>query len=128
MKTHPAPTPHLMTRAGIAMVLLLVVLTAVQARAQSSTPQAAPDACGALLAPLRTLHEDLIRIEAKLDSFVRPTWEYKVLTPNVIDENAVDRYSPNLNPLGAQGWELVTYSPDIGYVMKRRIQQPQKDK
>lgn len=95
------------------------------AHADSSANQS-QDECAVLLAPLQKLHEDLKRIEAKLDSFVHPTWEYKVLTPNVIGDDVVDRYFPNLNPLGAQGWELVTYSPDIGYVLKRRTVRLQK--
>ena len=70
---------------------------------------------------MQILHKDLARIDAKLDALAKPAWEYKLLTPNILDDDPVDRYAPRLTPLGAQGWELVTYSPDIGYVLKRRV-------
>lgn len=99
------------------IITAIVFVSAISCPAEAQQPSAG---CDILLGPLDTLHQDLQRIEKKLDSLANAKWEYKILTPNVIDENAVDRYSPNLNPLGEQGWELVNYSPDIGYILKRR--------
>ncbi|WP_320006599.1 hypothetical protein [Maridesulfovibrio sp.] len=76
---------------------------------------------GELLGPLQTLHDDLSRIEGKLDAFINAKWEYKILVPNVLGNSKFDPYEPNLGPLGAEGWELVTYSPDVGYILKRRV-------
>lgn len=106
-------------------VLLLPAVTADFGQARAGQEG---NSCELLLGPLETLHQDLTRIEEKLDALANPKWEYKVLTPNVIDENAIDRYSPNLNPMGAEGWELITYSPDIGYIMKRRATRPETDR
>ncbi len=74
-----------------------------------------------LLVPLQTLHNDLSGIEAKLDSFANTKWEYKVLIPNVLGNSDHDQLQAKLGPLGMQGWELVTYSPDVGYILKRRV-------
>ncbi|GEM_PF-4734335 len=74
-----------------------------------------------ILAPLQTLHDDLVRIEAKLDSFANAKWEYKIIVPNVLGKSELDPYEPNLAPYGKEGWELITYSPDVGYILKRRV-------
>lgn len=74
-----------------------------------------------LLTPLQTLHDDLSRIEAKLNSFANAKWEYKILVPNVLGNSGHDYHKSALGPLGAEGWELITYSPDVGYILKRRI-------
>ncbi|OEU68778.1 MAG: hypothetical protein BA863_06555 [Desulfovibrio sp. S3730MH75] len=108
---------------ALSAVLGFCIVTSTDRRAEAQQPSS--NGCAMLLEPLDTLHQDLQRIEEKLDALANPKWEYKILTPNVIDEDAVDRYSPNLTPLGEQGWELVNYSSDIGYVMKRRVTRPQ---
>ncbi|NDV27652.1 hypothetical protein [Desulfovibrio sp. JC010] len=74
-----------------------------------------------LLTPLQELHDDLVRIEAKLDAFANAKWEYKILVPNVLGDYDHDRHKSALGPLGAEGWELITYSPDVGYILKRRV-------
>ena len=74
-----------------------------------------------LLGPLQALHDDLSRIEAKLDAFANAKWEYKILVPNVLGDSGHDRHKSALGPLGEQGWELITYSPDVGYILKRRV-------
>ncbi|WP_420250886.1 MULTISPECIES: hypothetical protein [unclassified Maridesulfovibrio] len=90
--------------------------------AQSSEPASGSgENVSVLLAPLQALHDDLARIEATLDAFANAKWEYKILVPNVLEKSGFDPYKPNLAPLGQQGWELVTYSPDVGYILKRRV-------
>ncbi len=102
--------------------VLLVCLAVGPCFAQSSEPASGSgENVSVLLAPLQALHDDLSRIEAKLDAFANAKWEYKILVPNVLEKSGFDPYKPNLAPLGQQGWELVTYSPDVGYILKRRL-------
>ena len=79
------------------------------------------ESIGDLLVPLQSLHNDLSRIEATLDGFANAKWEYKVLVPNILGNSGHDQLQAKLGPLGEQGWELVTYSPDVGYILKRRV-------
>ncbi len=117
-------------RAALAWCVIIIAASSVSFLPEASVLRAEDSEASqdkgsaALLSPLKTLHDDLTRIEAKLNAFAEPRWEYKVLTPNVLGDSKFDPYNPNLDPLGRQGWELVTYSPDIGYILKRRIKHP----
>jgi len=101
--------------------LLLYTFSSVCAAQSAESSSGDGVNIGLLIAPLQTLHDDLSRIEAKLDAFANAKWEYKILVPNVLGKSKFDPYEPNLGPLGEQGWELVTYSPDVGYILKRRV-------
>ncbi len=104
------------------VALCLLCVSSDTCAAQSAEESVGNSAnVGELLAPLQTLHEDISRIEAKLDALINAGWEYKILVPNVLGKSKFDPYEPNLGPLGEQGWELVTYSPDVGYILKRRV-------
>ncbi|WP_421899501.1 hypothetical protein [Maridesulfovibrio sp.] len=105
---------------GLCAVILFCLGGLCLAQSSESTA-ASGENVSELLAPLQALHDDLARIEAKLDAFANAKWEYKILVPNVLENSGFDPYKPNLAPLGKQGWELVTYSPDVGYILKRRI-------
>ncbi len=108
---------------GLVLLTLFMLCTISEpCPAQSAEhPSGNGETIGELLSPLQTLHDDLSRIEAKLDTFANAKWEYKILVPNVLGHSKFDPYEPNLDPLGKEGWELVTYSPDVGYILKRRV-------
>ncbi|NDV22268.1 hypothetical protein [Desulfovibrio sp. JC022] len=108
---------------GLFAIILMCLMTG-PCLAQSSktdTTAGTGENLSELLAPLQALHDDLSRIEAKLDGLANAKWEYKILTPNILGKSKLDPYEPDLAPYGKDGWELVTYSPDVGYILKRRV-------
>jgi hypothetical protein len=110
----------LVVAALLAGVALGVVLEN-GATASAASGDASANGNTILLAPLQALHQDLIGIEAKIEAYSNPTWEYTTLVPNILGDSGTDPYNARLNALGQQGWELVSFSPDTGFIFKRRV-------
>ncbi|TIH18110.1 hypothetical protein D0S45_06025 [Marinifilum sp. JC120] len=108
---------------GLFAIVLMCLMTGpcLAQSPKTETSVGSGESVGELLAPLQVLHDDLARIEAKLDALANAKWEYKILIPNILGKSKLDPYEPNLAPYGKEGWELVTYSPDVGYILKRRV-------
>jgi len=73
----------------------------------------------------KTLKNRLDKIQIRLDRLLSPTWEYKVVVPNLLnspgseDEGIFD--GVDFNAMGLKGWELINYSDNYGFVFKRRV-------
>ena len=63
---------------ALSAVLGFCIVTSTDRRAEAQQPSS--NGCAMLLEPLDTLHQDLQRIEEKLDALANPKWEYKILT------------------------------------------------
>ncbi len=72
---------------------------------------------------VQTLDKRLAHVEVLIQSLVHPTWEYKVMVPNIINTSEKGRQSIDgidFGQLGKQGWELVNYTNQYGFIFKRR--------
>jgi hypothetical protein len=116
---------NLQTLLVVAALLVGVALGALlenAASANAASPTASVNDDTILLAPLQALHQDLIGIEAKIEAYSKPVWEYTTVVPNILGDSG-DDYNAKLNGLGQKGWEIVAFSPDTGFILKRRVQQ-----
>ena len=58
-----------------------------------------------------------------MENLVRPQWEYRVVVPNMMNTSNMGEHTLDgidLNKLGKDGWELVNYTANYGFVFKRR--------
>ncbi len=65
------------------------------------------------------LEKELKTFQKQIDTLLYPKWEYKIVIPNIIGRNI--KSQPSLESLGKQGWELVLYNIEKGYIFKRRM-------
>ena len=68
----------------------------------------------------RTLEKNQLEIRNNFKALLQPTWEYLVVVPNrLVRDGNKGEYS--LESLGKNGWELVIFNVETGYIFKRRI-------
>jgi hypothetical protein len=58
----------------------------------------------------------LDRLHGQLDRLLHGAWEYRLVQRNRFEDSV-----EQLNALGKEGWELVSVSPDEGFLLKRRL-------
>ena len=72
---------------------------------------------------LQKLDKRISDIQVQVQSLAHPVWEYKVVVPNIINTSGMEDQGidgVNLSQLGKQGWELVNYTDQYGFIFKRR--------
>jgi hypothetical protein len=75
---------------------------------------------GAISALRETVRQGFSDVNTRLDRLLAPKWEYRQFTPNVLTtKSGQPQTAPDFAGLGREGWELVLYDQNIGYVFKR---------
>ncbi|MCG8567793.1 MAG: hypothetical protein MI747_22230, partial [Desulfobacterales bacterium] len=73
----------------------------------------------------KTMEAALITIEEMKAQLLNPKWEYRIILPNMMNSSGQSREGihdgVNFNLMGKDGWELVNYSVQYGFIFKKRV-------
>jgi hypothetical protein len=76
-----------------------------------------------LAAIQQTIEKRLTAIENRLDKLAKPVWEYKLIFPNMMTSRQAETGiydGVNFKAMGRDGWEVINYSVQYGFIFKRR--------
>ncbi len=102
--------------------LLLCVFAAESSAGDNNGSGTFPE-LRALANTAQDMNKRLTHMESLLETLVRPVWEYKVVVPNMMNtSNMGDQILDgiDLDKLGKDGWELISYTANYGFIFKRR--------